>query len=388
MTGRRALIIGAGPGGLTVAAALQRVGIEVEVFERAPRLGAIGAGFGLQANAIRALMRIGLGERVLQEGAVAEWQEMYSGGGALLARMPLGEVAREKGAPGISLLRTDYARLLLQAVGPSNVHVGYECVGVDPDSGTAYFANGRRETAALLVGADGHDSVVRKAILGDTPKRYSGFTCWRGVSAPLSEAETFPSGVVRLYGAPQAQFGMFPVGGGRIYWAGMLVRPENETDPAGEWQAAVGHFADWPPPAKRVMEATGRQEVLRTDIYDRDPLRPWSRGRAVIMGDAAHLTTPFMGQGCGIAVEDAVVLAKELSLTGELSDDDALGLALDSYEERRAERTSSIVLKSRSNGEGLRKANAVGLTMKQRALSLVPATKLRAQVEQSIAYDV
>jgi salicylate hydroxylase len=136
-----------------------------------------------------------------------------------------------------------------------------------------------------------------------------------------------------------------------------------------------------------VLNASAEDDVVRADIYDRDPIDKWSKGRAVLVGDAAHPTTPFMGQGLGLAIEDAAVLAKELALTGGLRDHSVIPLALQTYERYRVDRAAQIVLQSRKRGEDTR-TGAVKGAVQQRAMRLVPASKWRAAVQETAGYEV
>jgi 2-polyprenyl-6-methoxyphenol hydroxylase-like FAD-dependent oxidoreductase len=384
----RVLIIGAGPAGLATAAALSRVHIPAEIFERAPQLREVGAGLGLQTNALRALIRIGIGRYMIDQGSAVEWQEFYSHRGRLLARLPMGEIARQKGVPGVNIRRSDLQQGLLREVDARRIHLTADCVAVEQeqDCAVAHFADGTRERGALIVGADGLHSIVRAFMHGKAEARYSGFTSWRGIARV--DPGLVPVDVVRLYGGVRAQFGIFPLPGHDIYWSASLVAPAaGRHAPEGQRAECLQHFADFPAPAAALIEGTPEEALVRSDIYDRDPISPWSKGRWVLIGDAAHPTTPFMGQGAGIAIEDAIVLAKELSLSSPLTELASIRLALESYEVRRADRANSIVLASRRRAEAA-KSNALVCALRNTAMKRVPDRKWRKDVAESIAYDV
>jgi 2-polyprenyl-6-methoxyphenol hydroxylase-like FAD-dependent oxidoreductase len=380
----RVLIVGAGPGGLTAATAFARAGIDAQVFERAPQLGEIGAGLGLQTNAVRALTELGLGTEVLDR-AVSVNQEIYSRRGRLLARLPYDEIARERSVPGVSILRrTDVQEILRGAVDPGKLHLGAECVGVeqDSDSAIAHFADGSSERGALIVGADGLRSVVRSAMHGEQEPRYSGFTSWRAITT--QDPSLLPADVFRLFIGPGTQFALFPLRGA-IYWSGTFVAPAGEQDPVdGHRAACLLRFGGFPSPAATLIESTAEEDIFRTDIYDRDPIGQWTGGRLVLLGDAAHPTTPFQGQGASMAIEDAVALAKAVSSSAGLIDASALARALESYQAQRAERANAIVLQSRGRGESYKWTNPIKCAMRNTGMSLVPARKWRSVVEESL----
>jgi 2-polyprenyl-6-methoxyphenol hydroxylase-like FAD-dependent oxidoreductase len=390
-TPRRALIIGAGPGGITAAIALRRAGIEAAVFERAPALGKAGAGLGVQSNALRALMRLGIGERLMGAGTELRKQEIRNSRGDLLLQLPQGEVADAFGTPAISLLRSDVQLTLADALDDGVLRLGSECIGVEQDEAgvTAHFADGRSERGALLIGADGGRSVIRKHVYGDAdaPPRYSGVTIWRSVVE--LNGGVLPQDTARAYLGSGRTFVMFPVGGQRIYWGvGKRERENGGSPPEGLHQLLCDHLREFPDVARRVVEATPEPLIIRTDIYDRDPERTWVRGRVALLGDAAHLTTPFVGQGAGISMEDSVLLAKELALTDGLRDQRMLDQALASYERVRIPRCAKVVLSSRRRGQMLFWSNR-GLTSARNALfRCVPARARRAILTQTLNYEV
>jgi 2-polyprenyl-6-methoxyphenol hydroxylase-like FAD-dependent oxidoreductase len=389
-TPRRALIIGAGPGGLTASIALSRVGIESALFERAPALGKAGAGLGVQSNALRALQRIGIGERLQSAGTELRHQQILDNEGNVLMDLPQGEVADAFGTPAISLLRSDVQLSLVDALDEGVLHLDAECTGVEQDAEgvTAHFADGRSERGAVLIGADGGRSVVRKHVFGagDAPPRYSGITIWRSV---VQLDGVLPDDTARAYLGPGRTFVMFPVGRQRIYWGVGKREPEGGSDPPGQThQVLREHTTVFPDVARQVIEATPEAEIIRTDIYDRDPEKTWIKGRVAILGDAAHLTTPFVGQGAGISMEDSVVLAKELALTDGLRDQRMLSDALASYERRRLPRCAKVVLTSRQRGQMLFWTNPGLRQARNTMMRLLPERARKAALESTLNYNV
>jgi 2-polyprenyl-6-methoxyphenol hydroxylase-like FAD-dependent oxidoreductase len=385
----RVLIIGAGPAGKTAAVALRRVGVRAELFERVPEFRLLGVGFGLQSNAMRGLLKLGIGSKLVARAGVAEWQEMCSLKGKVLARLPVGELSRETGMPGMTVLRRDYEEVLLGELDPSTIHLGRECTGVeqDPDGVTAHFAGGPSVRGTMLVGADGLHSAVRRYMIGETPLRYSGFTAWRGCADV--ETHPIPSNVIRLFIGGGLQVGLFPISGPKICWAITLATPQGGADPpGGQVAAALECVEGLPACVAESIRATHEDNIVRGDIFDRDPITKWTTGRVALMGDAAHPTTPFLGQGLGLAIEDAIVLAKELSLTDRLADKGVIPLALQSYQRSRVDRAAEIVLTSRQRAEGIRDANAVKRAVREQAMRLIPEGKWRKVVEESSGYEV
>lgn len=389
-TPRRALIIGAGPGGLTAAIALSRVGIETALFERAPGLGKPGAGLGVQSNALRALMRLGVGDRLERAGTELRHQEIRNNRGKLLLELPQGEVADSFGTPAISLLRSDVQLALVDALDDGVLRLGSECTGIeqDADGVTAHFADGRTERGALLVGADGGRSVARRHVYGqeDAPPRYSGVTIWRSV---VQLDGVLPDDTARAFLGAGRTFVMFPVGRQRIYWGVGKREPEGgRNPPGGVHELLCAHLREFLDVSRQVVRATPEPEIIRTDIYDRNPERTWVKGRVALLGDAAHLTTPFVGQGAGISMEDSVLLAKELALTDGLRDQRMIAQALEAYERARIPRCAKIVLSSRRRGQMLFWTNPSLRSVRNTIFRGLPARARHAVLEQSLNYQV
>lgn len=390
-TPRRALIIGAGPGGLTAAIALRRVGIEAAVFERAPALGTAGAGLGIQSNALRALMRLGIGERLQRIGTEIRHQEIRDSDGELLLHLPMGEVADAYGTPSISLARADVQLTLADALEDGVLRLGAHCTGIEQDaeSVTARFADGSSERGTLLIGADGGRSIARAHIYGhdDQPRRYSGVTIWRSIVSV--DPSILPQDTSRAYFGRGRTFVLFPVGGDRVYWGAGKLEPEGGTDaPERVHEILLENSREFPSVVRDIIEATSPNEILRTDVYDRDPERKWVMGRVALLGDAAHQTTPFVGQGAGISMEDSVVLGKELALTDGLRDEQMLRHALSCYERVRIPHTGKIVLTSRRRGRIFFLRNPQQIAVRNSVFRQLPAWVTRKILEQTLNYEI
>lgn len=389
--GNRVLIIGAGPAGLTAAIALARIGIDVRVFERAAELGKAGAGLGVQSNALRALQKLGIGDRIEAAGTELRSQEFRNIHGKPLFSFPQGEIADEYGTPTISLLRADVQLALVDAVPPGVLRLGAECVAIEQDEQgvAARFADGHTERGALLIGADGGRSVARKHVYGaaDAEPRYSGFTSWRAVVE--MSPDTLPADTSRTFLGAGRQFVMFPVGSNRIYWGLLKREPQGDTTPtSGLHELLSEHLRDFPEVTRRLVSATDEAKIIRADICDRDPEQTWAKDRVLLIGDAAHMTTPFIGQGAGISMEDAVVLAKELALTDGLRDQRMLAGALDSFQRERMPRCAKIVLTSRRRGQMLSLSNPALATVRNTVLRAVPKAFWRKALASSVKYDL
>lgn len=385
----RALVIGGGIGGLSAAIALRRAGVDVAVFERSDELHEVGAGVGLQLAAVKALKRIGLLEPILEIGSQPlEALELRSHrSGRLLGRLPQREVGKDVGLFGVNVHRGDLLATLAGAAGDV-VRLGAECVGFEQDEHgiTARFADGREERGALLIGADGLHSTVRRQLHGDTELRYSGYAVWRAMPEFQDDRVTdaYPHQAV----GPGGGFGLHPLGE-RMYWFASMARPEGAADdPQGRKHELRELFGGWYDPIPAVIEATPEEAIFRGDIYDRKPLDRWGTGRVTLLGDAGHATTPAMGQGAGMTIEDAAVLAEELSLDSNLGDAARVDAALRAYEGRRLPRTAKIVNMSWRLSQVYNFKNPVVYRLRNAMLWLTPDFAQRRQFQAEVDRDL
>jgi 2-polyprenyl-6-methoxyphenol hydroxylase-like FAD-dependent oxidoreductase len=368
----RVIVVGGGIAGLSAAIALRRTRHEVVVLERAPRIDPVGAGITLFANAMRALDRLGVGEAVAARGAPAMRSAILTWEGRELTRVP-----RDLLEGTIALHRADLQAELAAACG--EVRLGVEVTAVEPgDEGVvAVAADGGEERGDLLVGADGLGSVVRRAI-AEAPIRYAGYTAWRGVSpVPVEDGRLTES-----WGVGE-RFGLVDIGRGRTYWFATKNAPEDEPDePEGRKAEIRRRFSGWHEPIAAVAEAADESDILRNDVYYLEPPPRWSSGRVVLAGDAAHATTPGVGQGAAQAIEDAVVLADRL--TGC----DDLATALAEYEAIRRPRADAVLKMSRRVDKAAQLASPLGWRLRNALVRRLPQRAQRRQLEPLVRYEL
>jgi len=348
------VVIGAGVGGLALAAGLRQAGVGVTLVERRPSPEQIekGGAFILWNNAVEALSRLGLADEVIVGGAVLNQVEWRTPQERTLARWPLEDIQRRLGNPALGVRRSRLQATLRGAVDDDVLELGVGCEGftTDPEGVTVRLSDGRELRADVLVGADGINSVVRAAMQGGaTPPRYAGVVQSFGITRseiPRPDRATFLE-----YDGRGLRFFIFPVGGGETYWAAATRAPHRKNvdvrSPADEKDRLQRSFSGWPPVVESLLEATAAEDIFTRDIVDRDPIRAWGAGRVTLLGDAAHPITPNLGQGACQAIEDAVVLARHLALAPADRDPSPL---LRGYEARRAPRTNSFVRRSRAIG--------------------------------------
>ncbi len=378
MQRERVLVVGAGIGGLVFARALERAGFEASVFERAPSFAPVGAGILVQAGAMLALRRLGLDDAVFAAGSEVTLGLGLTSTGKVLQSTPMGFLSDEVGARIVAIHRAKLHEIFVGALERTRVSLGKQCVGFDDDGAgvTLRFSDGSSERGALLVGADGIHSAVRRQLFGDEPPRYAGYTSWRGIAPRPPRIE---SGRVAEMWGRGLRFGYAAVDADTIYWFAVANAEEGGQDDDPR-RAVLERFGDFAEPVMALVEATPKERVFRTDICDRPPIASWSRGRVTLIGDAAHPTTPNLGQGGCMAIEDAVTLAHCLSTS------DSHEAAFAAYERLRVARTSRIVEASWIFGRIAQLEGAVSTALRNFAMRLTPASVVRKQILEAAEF--
>lgn len=346
-TVRNALVVGAGIGGLSVAIALRRIGVAVEVIEAQAQMTAFGVGIIQPSNALRALDRLGVAEACIAAGGGFPGWRMYDGDGAMFAEVPNANVARP-GMPAVNgLPRLALHGILVEAAEQAGAELRYGAtlhdLDVTADGVRVGFEDGRTAEYDLLVGADGCYSKTRTALFGrEFHPRFTGQGVWR---CNLARPAGMEWGGV-FYGR-SSKVGLVPTGSESMYMFVVTAEPGNPRFRPDELAAVT---------RDRLAEYGGligqlREQVVDNGAVNYKPLEtlllppPWGHGRAIMIGDAVHATTPHLAQGASLAIEDAVVLADTLE-----AEDRPVAASLDAFTRRRFPRARLVVESSEQLG--------------------------------------
>lgn len=349
---RKVLIAGAGLGGLTAALALLRDGHDVQVFEQAGRLGEVGAGLQLSANATRVLAQLGVDDAVRAVASVpAGKQVRLWNTGQTWKLFDLGQQSiAEYGHPYYTLYRPDLHGVLVDAVRALQsdaIVLGARAAGFDSSAAgvTLTLEDGRRFQGDLLVGADGVHSRIRQALFGQDAPSFSGCMAWRGVipAARLPEHLRVPIGTNWV--GPGGHVIHYPLRRGELVnFVGVVERSDWTVESwtaAGSVEECQRDFPGWNEDVHTLIRCI--QQPFKWALMVREPLQQWTRGRVTLLGDACHPTLPFLAQGAAMAIEDGAMLARCLRETADPQH------ALRRYEDARVERTTRIVQGSAAN---------------------------------------
>ncbi|QSE91322.1 FAD-dependent monooxygenase [Rhodococcus pseudokoreensis] len=340
-------VCGGGIGGLATAIALRKFGLDVTVYEQTRQFARVGADINLTPNAVRALDGLGVGPAIRDSAARPQFRISRTWDtGAETSRLPMGDSAEQQyGAPQLTMHRGDLMTALENRLPSGTVEMGRRVGGIV--DGRIEFTDGSTASVDVIVGADGIHSAVRTALLGPDQPTFTGVVAFRAV-VPADRVGTVPNldCFTKWWGPDSAtQIVTFPLNQGKDIFVFATCGQEEWTEESWTTPGSVTELRElyrhFHPEARALLDAC--DDVLKSALYVRDPLASWTDGRSVLLGDAAHPMMPFMAQGAGMAIEDAVVLARCLSLF----DDPAV--ALQTYQETRLERTSRIQRGSRSN---------------------------------------
>lgn len=352
LTRRPATVVGGGIGGLAAALALQRTGWEVTVRERRTSLDRGGAGLVLWPNALRCLDLLGVGDAVRQAGTALDGVAIRRPDGR-----PVSSLVTEPGARRpLAILRADLVDALAGALEPSVLTLDATVSDIESLPGD------------LVVGADGLRSTVRRALGVAVEPASRGYTVWRAVVPPGVAPLEDPRELCETWGAG-VRVGTVPLGGRGTYLYASA--PLSAAGPARTAETELAwlrrRFADWHAPVPALLRAIEPSTLLRHDVADLPPGRvPLHRGRYALVGDAGHAMEPNLGQGAGLALEDAVVLAHALTVEPTVAG------ALSTYDDLRAPRAASLARQSRRIGQLSRLTQPHLVALRDAAMRMTP----------------
>lgn len=338
-------IIGAGMAGLTTGIALKKFGHQVSIYEQAEQILPVGAAISLWSNGVKCLNYLGLTDQVSQLGGQMDNLAYVDGlTGDVMTQFSLDPLIEEVGQRPYPVSRAELQNMLMDEFGHADIHLGKKMVALNDDGQqvTVSFADSSEIQTDLLVGADGTHSMTRAYVLGENvPRRYAGYVNWNGlveVSEDLAPADQWTTFV-----GEGKRASLMPVANNRFYFFFDVPLPVGLENERSQYKTLLKeYFKDWCPQVQKLIEAIDEQRTNRVEIHDIEPFADFYKGNVVIVGDAAHSTTPDIGQGGCQAMEDAIYLARALQIN-------TLGLqdSLRRYQNKRNERANELVLRAR-----------------------------------------
>jgi len=339
------LIVGGGIAGLTLGRALHRQGLTVELVERSTAWRAEGGGIMVHANGMRMLRALGLDAAVEEAGErVGRWR-FCDHAGEILSESDLIGLWGDVG-PCIGIERTSLQRVLVDGIAgmPYRLGTSLRALTQHGDRVSVDFSDGLSGTYDLVVGADGISSTVRTLTVSPKPPAYTGAMAWRSVT-PIR-----PHGLTTLQFllGDGCFFGLCPVGDGRTYGFANFTEPRTREPIAGRLDRLRRRLAGFGGIVQEYLGALTGDDQIHCGPVDWVAIDRWYEHRVVLIGDAAHASSPMMGQGGCMAMEDAWVLAESLRQSASVAE------ALAAYAARRGPRVSWVHQESDASARSFR----------------------------------
>ncbi|MBR7795754.1 NAD(P)-binding protein [Agaribacter marinus] len=336
---KKVIILGGGIAGLSTAIALQRLGMNVQVFEKALKLEPVGAGIILAPNVIRIFEEWGITQKLKKHGQFINRFVISSDKGKTLSKLNESLFPEQT----IAIHRADLHHILLEELKSVPVYFGKKAVecrqhrhGV-----TVLMNDGEEVKGDMLIAADGIHSVIRKQLLPNISLRYAGYTCWRGVTQ-IDNHMNLNAELHELWG-PNGRFGYLPISKTKAYWYMLInTRPNDHLISNYFLSDLIKRLENYPQHVTDFVKLIENNHVLKHDIYDIPTIDQYVFDNIALIGDAAHAMTPNLGQGACQGIEDAYILGMSL-----FNHPDS---GLQAYQKERVDRANKISKISRRVG--------------------------------------
>jgi 2-polyprenyl-6-methoxyphenol hydroxylase-like FAD-dependent oxidoreductase len=336
---RKALVIGGGIAGMCAALELRKRDVHVDLVELDSQWRVYGAGITISGPTLRAFKAVGVVDEILRQGWCADGLDLHLADGTPIGHLTSPRIAGPEIPGGGGIMRPVLARILSEATTSSGTRVKlgvtFSAIHTEGDQVDVSFTDGTSDEYDLVIGADGCNSKVREALFPDAPKpRFTGQACWRAVVPRPPEIER-----AAMYIGRSVKAGINPVSREEMYLFFLDKREQPDHIEPEAWPALLREeLAEFSGPVAHIRDAiTPQSRIVYRPLFALLLPRPWHRGRVVLIGDAAHSTTPHLASGAGMAVEDALVLAEELENIPAVEE------ALERFAQRRFERCRIVV---------------------------------------------
>lgn len=363
-------IIGGGIGGLATAVGLHKIGIKAHVYEQASSFKPLGAGIGIGSNAMLDLTKLGVAENILAAGMPLVEQRFLNSDMKVMNTIDFSLLKDRFGEENITIQRADLHQALFDGVDAEFFHFNKKITGFSQNSlGVSLtFNNQDTEEFDYVIAADGIHSAFRQVLAPDSKPRYAGYTCWRGITKNIGD--------VRLHISSEAwatfgRFGWAPLKNGDVYWFACINAPEHdEYYRSMDKHGVASYFSRYSKIVARLINESYDDYFLHHDIYDIKPLDTYVYNRIVLLGDAAHATTPNMGQGAGQSIQDAYELMVAVQHCTTIEQ------AFSQFDSKRITKTNKVINLSRQIGWAAQWDNSLLVKARDTVFPFVPKSFL------------
>jgi 2-polyprenyl-6-methoxyphenol hydroxylase-like FAD-dependent oxidoreductase len=366
-------IVGAGIGGLTTAIALQQKGFKIRIYEQAEQLKPVGAGIILANNAMQVYKKLGLQKVIEENGNPISSLKITKQNLRPLSKIDLTHFEQKNNVKNIAIHRGKLQQILVDQLAANRIHLNHKLKSIHKiaNGSVLQFENGEQIHASIVLGADGLNSIVRKNILPNTITRQAKQICWRGVTEYKLPTD-LKNELNEAWGKSE-RFGFVQITENKVYWYALKTFKENKNEFLVE--NLEQYFNSYNPVIKNIIKSTKKEHINTAEISDLKPTDVWFKDNICLMGDAAHATTPNMGQGACQAIEDAYVLAACL-------DKYKLNKAFLEYQKIRLPKAHQVVKMSWFVGKIAHLKNPLSIGLRNLILKLTPSSVNKKQNEQ------
>ncbi|WP_417855649.1 FAD-dependent monooxygenase [Xanthomarina gelatinilytica] len=369
---RKIAIIGGGIAGLTFARCISD-DYETHIFEKKQEFGEVGAAISVFPNALCVMDEIGLLDNILNTSGKFENVYLKTDKGNILSKS-----APKSDYPVICIHRADLHKILLTDIN-AHLHIDSavkQLTNLNNGQVEIIFENGKSSVFDAVIGADGIHSVVRKHIINDGDPIFRGYNIWRGVVKTNFDigyaSETYGKG---------KRVGIVPIKDGVYgWWATYNEGFLKDDEPEGTKQKLKRLFGNWHYPIPELIENT--ENILKNSLSDRIPHKGWTKGNITLIGDAAHPTTPNLGQGGCMSIEGAYLLAKCINKYGLSSK------AYENYEKYQFPRSKKIISESLKLGKMGQITNPILITLRNFFFKIIPSRVAMKMIDKYFSYRV
>ena len=370
---KRIAIIGGGIAGLTFARSLTTSEYDIHIFEKKENFGEIGAAISVFPNALCVMDKLGLLDEILKNCGQFKTVYLKTNRGIILSKSE-----PKSDYPVICIHRADLHGILLKNI-DAKLYKNYtlkDLSHLENGQISLSFDNSETKVFDAVIGADGVHSIVRKHIIDDGDPIFRGYNIWRGVVKT-----NFDIGYAsETYGKGQ-RFGIVPIKDGVYGWWATRNEDYMEGDSPEDTKHKLNRlFGDWHYPISDLINNT--EQILKNSLIDRIPKKGWTKGKATLLGDAAHPTTPNLGQGGCIAIEGAYILAKSIQKYGLTKK------TFERYEELQYPRSENIVNESLKLGKMGQLTNPVLIVLRNFVFKAMPSSIAMKMIDKYFSYKV
>lgn len=375
---RSIAIIGAGIGGLTAAIAFEKLGHTVTIYEASPAIRPVGAGLGLGGNAVGALKVLGIAEAVIAQGNLFQNFPILDQDGKVIYNVNSEKIKSRFSIENFTIHRAALHAVLLEQIMHSEILLNKRLINLEAtEKGyKLYFEDNSAAMADIVIGADGVHSKTRNFVNPTSKVRYAGYVCWRAVI-------NNPGGIEMGFETwgENGRFGAVPLSDNQVYWFLCINARTPHQYKQLKKQDLSRIFKHYHAPIPELIAATPDEALIYNPIIDLEPQKHFAKERVLLIGDAAHATTPNLGQGACQAIEDVATLYQILQREQNIEN------AFKIFERKRRKRTHFIVNTSYRVGKVAQLENPLLCSLRNALFRALP-TKISNKQLEKVVYEV